>query len=294
MTHTDITEQELIAQERDIARKFLGGVPWFAVIWGIGNSLIWLCLWPLVMLDIMPLWLGFIIACLNMSLAYLPSHEAQHDIIARPGEKLRWLNQLVGHVSVIPLAYSYHALRVTHMEHHKHTNDPVRDPDYGTRAPNAAAALWKTITNRQPSSQSGLNKYAAILTELGTRDAQIALRDSIIITLVYHAILFAIAWNGFALEAALLWWLPKVFGISYLQFYLSWAPHHPATETGRYRDTRAFKSIFGATLGNIISMGMQAHIVHHLYPRIPLTRTPAAYRALRPILEKRGCELSGM
>jgi beta-carotene hydroxylase len=38
-------------------------------------------------------------------------------------------------------------------------------------------------------------------------------------------------------------------------------------------------------------MGMQFHIIHHLYPRIPLMRTPAAYRALRPILEVRGCDL---
>ena len=60
-----------------------------------------------------------------------------------------------------------------------------------------------------------------------------------------------------------------------------------ATNRGRYRDTRAFKS----RLGNMFSMGMQYHIVHHLYPRIPLVLTPAAYRDLRPILEKRNCDL---
>jgi len=31
--------------------------------------------------------------------------------------------------------------------------------------------------------------------------------------------------------------------------------------------------------------------VHHLYPTIPLMQTPAAYRALRPVLERRGCDL---
>ena len=102
--------------------------------------------------------------------------------------------------------------------------------------------------------------------------------------------MFTLAWTGHAIEAALLWWIPKMIGETYLIYFLAWAPHHPGVEQGRYRDTRAFKS----RLGNVLSMGMQFHIVHHLYPRIPLALTPAAYRELRPILEKRGCELGGL
>ena len=64
----------------------------------------------------------------------------------------------------------------------------------------------------------------------------------------------------------------------------------PGTGQGRYRDTRAFIS----KLGNLGSLGMQYHIAHHLYPTIPLHRTPAAYRALRPILAERGCDLGGL
>ena len=37
-------------------------------------------------------------------------------------------------------------------------------------------------------------------------------------------------------------------------------------------------------------MGMQYHVVHHLYPRIPLTRTPAAYWDMRPIIERLGSD----
>ncbi|MBT6573052.1 MAG: beta-carotene hydroxylase, partial [Gammaproteobacteria bacterium] len=44
-------------------------------------------------------------------------------------------------------------------------------------------------------------------------------------------------------------------------------------------------------LGNLLSMGMQYHIIHHLYPRIPLSLTPAAYRELKPILQRRACNL---
>ncbi len=62
------------------------------------------------------------------------------------------------------------------------------------------------------------------------------------------------------------------------------------SESGRYRDTRGFKS----KVGNILLMGMQFQIIHHLYPRIPLLQTPAAYFALMPILQKRGCNLGDL
>ena len=104
---------------------------------------------------------------------------------------------------------------------------------------------------------------------------------------IHFGILFGLAWSGYAIEAALLWWLPRHIALTYIQFYLSWAPHHPGNESGRYRDTRSFRSI----LGNIGSLGMQYHIIHHLHPRIPLYRTPQAYWEMKPILEARGCNV---
>ena len=103
----------------------------------------------------------------------------------------------------------------------------------------------------------------------------------------FIAVLGALAWNGYALEALFLWWLPYHLAITYIVFFLSWAPHHPGGEQGRYRNTRSWK----AKLGNLGSMGMQFHIVHHLHPYIPLHLTPAAYWEMRPILEARGARL---
>ncbi len=111
--------------------------------------------------------------------------------------------------------------------------------------------------------------------------------DAVLFQSVYLVIMFTMAWSGHAIEAALLWWLPRMIAEAHLLYYLSWAPHFPGHEQGRYRDTRAFTS----RLGNLFSAGMQYHIIHHLYPRIPLSLTPAAYRELEPILQKRGCEL---
>lgn len=278
-----LTDAELDVMERQIAGKYMHMVPWGAVAWGIGNCLAWLALWPLVFMGYIPLWLGFILATFNVALSYLPSHEAQHNIIAGKGQPLRWLNELVGHVSTIPLVYPYRVLRYTHYEHHKHTNEPELDPDFNVHAKSDWHFLFKSILNRQPGSQRS-NAYGATLKRTGNGHM---ILDAVIYQIIYTAILFSLAWAGYALEAALLWWLPKHIAITYIEYYLSWAPHHPGHETGRYRDTRGFRS----QLGNIISMGMQYHIIHHLYPRIPLSKTPAAYRELKPILERKGCDL---
>lgn len=281
------SEAELTKMEREIARKYMGKLSIPMVLWPIANLTCWLALWPLVFTGTVPLWAGFIIATINVTLSYLPSHEAQHDIYARPGDKLRWLNEAIGHLSLIPLAYGYRALRLTHLEHHKHTNKPELDPDHIF---NNGASLWETvkitISGYQPVSK-GSQSYAACLERLGTPEARRAFAEQILILLTHMGILFACAANGYALEALLLWWLPMKLGVIYIRIYLSWLPHFPGHATGRYKDTRGFSSWFGVWS----SLGMTAHIVHHLHPRIPLDKTPAALRELYPILEARDCDL---
>nr|WP_298894938.1 fatty acid desaturase [uncultured Altererythrobacter sp.] len=280
---TGMSERELRKLELNIARKHSGMFPWEIVVWAFGNMAVWLALWPLVLLGFIPLWLGFIIATLNMSLVYLPTHDAQHDIIARPGQKLRWLNELVGHATSWMIIYPFELLRVSHLDHHRHTNDPELDSDITSMAPGPWQAIWASIRQRQPDA-----KRASDYMRSAARKGR---EDLIVLAILYKfgfiAILGALAWNGYALEALFLWWLPYQIAITYLTFFLSWAPHHPGNKTGRYTNTRSWKSM----VGNIGSMGMQFHIVHHLHPYIPLVRTPAAYREMRPILEARGCDL---
>jgi beta-carotene hydroxylase len=281
-----MSDQQLDVMERKIATKYMRIVPWGAVAWGIGNLIAWLVLWPLVLMGLVPLWLGFIIATVNVAACYLPSHEAQHNIIANKGQPLRWLNELVGHLSTIPMVMPYRVLRHTHYEHHRHCNNPELDPDYNVHAASNWQFLWKSILNRQPKSGRDA-AYSNTLERTGNSHMMV---DALVYELVYLTILFAFAWSGYAIEVALLWWLPKHIAITYIEYYLSFAPHHPGNEQTRYRDTRAFKSYFG----NVASMGMQYHLIHHLYPRIPLSKTPAAYRELKPILERKGCDLGNL
>lgn len=288
MDTAHMSDAELAKAERDIARKYVGKVPWVMVTWAFLNLAVWLSLWPLVMFAGFPLWAAFLIATLNVMLSYLPSHEAQHSNIAKPGHSLRWLNELVGRVSTVPLVIPYTILRMTHMKHHAHTNDPELDPDYWNKADGWLNAIWQSIKNRQPGVTES---YAVALEKMGdTPEVRFAVLESIVWRLTYFTVLFAMAWSGFALEVFFLWWLPRQIGMTYIQLFLSWAPHHPFEEQGRYRDTRGWRF----ALGNVASMGMQYHIVHHLHPAIPLFDTGRAYWDMREILKARGCQIDGL
>ena len=262
---------------------------WPYVLAAWGGFALWVSLFPLTMLDVVPLPIAFVISCVLATGGYVTSHEAMHSNIAQPGSRNRWINEWVGQVSTIPIVFPFSMARLMHLEHHYHCNDPDKDPDYTDEAPNALMAWYKTWYNRQPGVDGSIHAYKRILKEMGTPEAARSLRETMILQLVFMAVLFTMAWTGYAIEAALVWWLPRHIGLSYVRFYLSWAPHHPrAGKTGRYENTNVFKS----RLGHVMSMCMETHIVHHLYPNIPNHRTRAAYFALRPVLDARGVDVS--
>ncbi|MHA6332780.1 fatty acid desaturase [Qipengyuania sp. CAU 1752] len=280
---SQISSAELTRLEREIARKYAGKVPWGTVAWGLAMPVVWLADWALVLTEVIPLWLGFIIATLTLMYTYAPNHDAQHDIIGRPGTKWRWLNEFLGHWTSWLLVLPFNTLRVTHLDHHRHTNDEALDSDITTRADTAVGAVWESIRQRQPNGKRAQDYRASL--ERANREGLVKL--TALYKLGFFLTLFALAWNGLAIEAFVLWWLPYQLAMTYIIFFLSWAPHNPGLVTGKYRDTRSWKS----RLGDPLSMWMGYHVVHHLHPYIPLLKTGPAYREMRPILEARGVRL---
>ncbi len=283
------TRRDLRKEEIAIAREFHGGQMWIYAAAAFGCFAVWLAFFPLAIMGLINLPLACVLSCIFATGGYVTSHEAMHSNIARPGEKLRWLNEAVGAVSTIPIVFPFSMARLMHLEHHYHCNHPVKDPDYTDEAPNMWAAWYKTWYNRQPGVDGSIHHYKRILTEMGTPEARRALKETMLLQLVFMGVLFSMAWGGYAIEAAAVWWLPRHVGLSYIRFYLSWAPHHPREgKLGRYENANLFKS----RLGHVLSMGMETHLIHHLYPAIPNHRTRAAYVALKPILKARGVDVS--
>jgi beta-carotene hydroxylase len=284
------TRSDLRRQEREIARRFHGSAAWPYALHAIGGFALWLSFFPLAIMGWLNLPLTFVASSALIVIVYLAGHEAMHSNIAQRGERLRWLNELSGFFSTIPIGFSFGLARITHLEHHRHCNDPLKDPDYCDTAPNPIAAWYKTWYNRQPGVDGSVHHYKRVLETLGTPEAKRALHGTILLQLGYLAVLFAMAWTGHAIEAALLWWLPRQIAISWIRFYFSWAPHHPREGTSRYDNSRIFRS----RLGRLLSFETETHLIHHMYPNIPNRNTRAAYHALKPLLAKRGVDVSAL
>jgi beta-carotene hydroxylase len=65
------------------------------------------------------------------------------------------LNDLVGHVSTIPLLLPYRIAWITHEQHHANANDPELDPDCGNKGDTGWQAAWNGIQSRKFGARNG-------------------------------------------------------------------------------------------------------------------------------------------
>lgn len=275
-------------EEIAIARRFqvAGGWPYALVM--LGGTALWAATLALALAGRMPLLAAFAVSTVFCSCTYLFAHEAMHHNVFPRGSRWHWLNELCGWVALLPMALPFSLARLVHLRHHAHVNDPEADPDFIDAAPTLPQAVWRSIVNRQPVG-GWRESYRRACEQAGTRKAAAAGGHAIALGWLFVGALVAMAWSGQALVAAVVWWLPRHIGLTYGRIYLSWMPHHPREgRRERYRSTR----IFHSALGDLGSSYMGYHLVHHLYPRIPLHLTKPAFHALRPMLVARGVDCS--
>jgi beta-carotene hydroxylase len=219
---------------------------------------------------------GFLIASLCACFAYLPSHEAQHGNYSRGNPKLRWLDGLVGHITLITLKFPYHILRITHMKHHAYTNDPEKDPDYAN-AHNTS--VLEVIKNVLDGSTVQFDKYLEVFQN--DKAFVNSFHQAIPIALFYKAAPLVLV-IFFPFETLLLWWLPAKIGSVYTTVFFSYYPHL-GTTTGRYQNTR----FWSHWMPRFFNHSMQLHFIHHLHPGIGHYDEPKAIEALKPFLVAR-------
>ena len=273
---SEIAAEFSFDKEKAIAKSFSQRFQWEMILIGLVQAVIWLSLWPLVLNGIIDLWVGFLIASLCACFAYLPSHEAQHGNYSRGNPKLRWLDEFVGHITLITLMYPYHLLRVTHMKHHAYTNDPEKDPDYLNAH---TSSVLKVIKNVLDGSTVDFEKYLKVFS--ADKAFVNSFEKAIPIALLYRFILLVLV-IIFPLETLLLWWLPAKIGTVYTTVFFSYFPHL-GTSTGRYQNTRFWTH----WMPRYLNHSMQLHFVHHLHPGIGHYDEPKAIEALKPFLVAR-------
>ena len=209
-----------------------------------------------------------------------------HECIHRTAFRSRRLNDAVALVCGLVLLLPPDYFRAFHFAHHRHTQDPARDPELaGAGRPSTRAAFllhltglpywaWQSRVLLRHAFGRGEHDFLnpAARTRV-VREARLALS-------LYGAILLASL--GFGSPLILLLWVgPAVLGQPWLRAFLT-AEHMlcPAVPE-MARNTR---TTLASRLTRYYSWNMSFHAEHHLAPALPFHALPDAHRILRPAI----------
>ena len=209
---SDLSEKLSLEKEREVARTFAKRFQWEMLTIGLGQALVWLSMWYLVVNGHLSLFAGFVVSTFCACLAYLPSHEAQHGNFSRGNKKLQWIDSLVGNVSLITLMYPYPLMKVTHMKHHAYTNDSEKDIDYDIVS---CKNPWEVFRY----TSEGPKKYKSFY-EVHKNDQNFAdkFEQGVLISWMQTIAQFVLV-VLFPLETLFLWFLPRKIGTFYTAMF---------------------------------------------------------------------------
>ncbi len=70
-----------------------------------------------------------------------------------------------------------------------------------------------------------------------------------------------------------------------LGLFFDYLPHRPFNERNRWKNARVYPS----PLLNILILGQNYHLIHHLWPSIPWYKVQPAYYQVKPLLDHKEC-----
>ncbi|PVY77548.1 beta-carotene hydroxylase [Tamilnaduibacter salinus] len=236
---------------------------------------------------LLPLWLATVLLGALTYLAYTPLHEAAHGNIRGREVRFRWLEDVCGYLAAQITLLPHATHRIEHMAHHRHTNDPERDPDYLIHRIGHGEMLRTLLRFLR-------HLHAHVLTA-GT--PRVARRDK-----VRHLteMVVGVGWRIAFLtqvpvvEGLVLLVVGYLLGVVFTVYWFAYRPHHPYTSQQRYRNTNSFVMPAWMTPVRWFWMGQDLHTIHHLFPRVPFYRYRALFRDIEPILHEQGTPVLGL
>jgi ring-1,2-phenylacetyl-CoA epoxidase subunit PaaE len=92
---------------------------------------------------------------------------------------------------------------------------------------------------------------------------------------------------GYQLELISFVIIPLIMTLFVIVLFFDYIPHHPHKSQDRYHNTR----IFPGKLMNILLLGQNYHLIHHMYPRLPWYKYQEVYHKILPDLEANGAPI---
>lgn len=232
---------------------------------------LWSSLWAVLPFAI----LGIVLNCL---------YAGQHEMSHRTAFRTRGLNDgvgaAIGFLSIYPARWD----RYFHFAHHRHTQDPARDPELLSRGPYTPRAYffyiigitywWGRVRNTARIATGRLPAYATYLTEPQRREVILEARWHL---LGYVAI--AVVSFSFQSWAAVTFWLAPMMLFKWAHNLQNTAEHTCLThEQDTLRNTRTLR---GPWLVRWLVWNMSYHTAHHTFPGIPFFALPELNREIQ-------------
>jgi fatty acid desaturase len=209
---------------------------------------------------------------------FAPLHESIHWTAFRT----RRLNDVVawgcGAALVLPPAY----FRAFHFAHHRHTQDPARDPELAAPKPGTLLEyLWHVsgLPYWRERLVTTLRHARGRVDEpfIAPRARPQVMREARLLLGVY--VLGALASTALLSPALLyLWALPALLGQPFLRLYLLAEHTDCPLVSSMLENSRTTRSL--APIRRL-AWNMPYHAEHHAYPALPFHALPAAHRLLR-------------
>jgi beta-carotene hydroxylase len=195
-----------------------------------------------------------------------------HDACHQSAHRNRIINAIVGHGSALMLAFSFPVFTRVHLQHHAHVNDPDNDPDYVV---STAGPLW-------------LINARFLYHEVFFFKRQLWRNYELLEWFIGRLIVVAIFWVsiqyhflGYVLN---FWFIPSAIVGLALGLFFDYFPHRPHQTRDRWKNARVYPN----RILNLLIMGQNYHLIHHLWPSIPWYNYQPAYYATKPLLDAKG------
>ena len=239
---------------------FLAAIAMF----GISNIGYWLWEWPH--------WCCFVTNTIALHICGTVIHDSCHQSAHRNSV----INAILGHCSALLLTFAYPVFTRVHLQHHAHVNDPENDPDYYV---STGGPLWLTpirfLSHEVFFFKRQLWRKYELLEWFLSRFLIVTI---FCVSIQYHFL-------GYILN---FWFIPSyIVGLA-LGLFFDYLPHRPHHERDRWKNARVYPN----KVLNVLIMGQNYHLVHHLWPAIPWYNFQPAYYAMKPLLDEKGCDQS--
>jgi|SRR5579859_502859 len=211
--------------------------------------------------------LAFLIGAVPLHDLLVQGHEGSHGLISR----VRWINELLGWLTLAPVLISCAAHRAFHMRHHESPHGEG-DPEYeffNRVVPGVPGWAFLLIPAGAPVA---VNFYA--LRHISSRKFRLRIVAEIVGGIGLHLLLAILMGWQLYLKAVV---LPMMTGLPFVSVLRSICEHHATPRGDEWKTARSVRTnkVLEWMWSNV-----NYHLEHHLYPGVPYHNLPAVKQLL--------------